>query len=67
MQRSGVPAQADHWWYGFTFYGPPWLGSYSGTGSDLDDCKTKFKAAWTRIRAELTDADIAKAFEMRRR
>jgi hypothetical protein len=21
MQSSGVPAQADQWWYGFTFYG----------------------------------------------
>ena len=66
MKRSGVPSQADQWWYGFTFYGPPWLGGYSGHGTDLDDCKAKFKAAWTRIRAELSDADIAKAHEMRR-
>jgi hypothetical protein len=37
-----------------------------GYGADLEDCKAKFKAAWTRVRADLTDADIAKAFEMRR-
>ena len=66
MKRSGVPSRADQRWYGFTFYGPPSLGSCSGTGTDPDDCKAKFKVAWTRIRADLTDADIAKAYEMRR-
>jgi hypothetical protein len=66
MKRGGMPSRADQWWYGFTFYGPPSLGSYSGTGTDLDDCKAQFKAAWTRIRADLTDADIARAHEMRR-
>ena len=33
----------------------------SGTDHDLDDAKVKFRAAWARIRAGLTDADIAKA------
>lgn len=67
MKRSGVPTQADQWWWGFTFYGMPSLTRASGTGSDLEDCKAKFKiAAWARIRADLTDADIAKARGMRR-
>ena len=28
------------------------------TCTDLDDCKAKFK--WAKLRADLTDADIAK-------
>jgi hypothetical protein len=36
----------------------------SGDGKDLDDCKAKFLIAWTRIRAGLTNEDIAKAYRM---
>jgi hypothetical protein len=36
----------------------------SGNGKDLDDCKAKFLIAWTRIRAGLTNEDIAKAYRM---
>jgi hypothetical protein len=62
MKRDGIPAQADQWWWGFSFYRRPSLdGDMSGTGSDLDGCKTKFKAAWASIRAGLTDEDIARA------
>lgn len=32
-----------------------------GTGRDLDDCKRQFKAAWDRVRAGLTEADIETA------
>ena len=38
-----------------------------GNGIDLDDCITKFMIAWARIHACLTDEDIAKAHDMRRR
>jgi hypothetical protein len=31
--------------------------------AELQDCKAKFKIAWVRIRAGLTDWDIAKAQE----
>lgn len=68
MKRDGVPpSQAEQWWWGFTFYSnKPSLSSNNGGGTDLEDCKAKFKIAWTRIRATLTDADIAKAREMQR-
>jgi hypothetical protein len=29
------------------------LGGDSGPGTDLEDCKAKFKIAWARIRAPL--------------
>jgi hypothetical protein len=41
-------------------------GRWGGNGTDLDDCKAKFKIAWAQIRAGLTDADVAKAHEMGR-
>ena len=37
--------------------------SANGSGTDLDDCKAKFKTAWAAIRAELTEVDIASARE----
>jgi len=55
------------WWWGCNFRDQPSLDDDSGDGIDLEDCKTKFLIVWTRIRAGLTDADIAKAHEMRRR
>jgi hypothetical protein len=57
MKGSGVPSQAPQWWWGCNVYGKPGA-SGNGTGVDLDDCKTAFKAAWGRIRAGLTDEDI---------
>jgi hypothetical protein len=32
-----------------------------GSGDDLADCQLQFKAAWAKIRAGLTDADITAA------
>jgi len=62
MKSSGV----RWWWWGCNFDGQLSLDDDSGNGIDLDDCKAKFLTAWTRIRAGLTDADLAKAHEMRR-
>jgi hypothetical protein len=45
-----------------SFYGKP--GGDSGSGVDLDDCKAKFRVGRGYASA-LTDADIAKAHEMR--
>jgi hypothetical protein len=45
----------------------PSVGGDNGTGDGLDDCKAKLKAAWTRMRAGLTEADIAKAMDLQRR
>ena len=65
MRAPGLPPHAPQWWrWTCNVYGKP--GGGSGHGTDLDDCKAKFKIAWARIRAGLTAADIAKAYEMRR-
>jgi hypothetical protein len=64
IKSSGVPAHALQWSWTCNVYGKP--GGASGNGTDLDDCKAKFKIASAQTRAGLTDADIAKAHEMRR-
>ena len=37
--------------------------SSRGLVSDLEECKRRFKIAWSAVHAQLTDADIRKAHE----
>src|SRR5713101_3999079 len=60
-KNPGLPGHIDQWSWGCNVYGQPSLSRDSGQGTDLEDCKAKFKTAWARIRAGLTDWDIAKA------
>jgi hypothetical protein len=66
IMKIGVSSRS-RWWWGCNVYGQPSLDDDSGNGIDLDDCITKFMIAWARIHACLTDEDIAKAHDMRRR
>jgi len=61
MRAPGLPPHVPQWRWTCNVYGKP--GGGSGSGDDLEDCKAQFKIAWARIRAGLTDADIAKANE----
>ena len=63
MRASGVPYDEQQWSWNCYIYGKPSSGSDSGPGVDIDDCKAEFKVAWARIRAGLTENDIAKAYE----
>src|SRR5664279_218193 len=56
------PLRDVQWSWNCYVHGKPGA-SANGTGVDLDDCKARFKVAWSRIRAGLTDDDIAKAHE----
>ena len=60
IMKSG----ARRWWWGCNVDDRPSLDDDSGDGKDLDDCKAKFLIAWTRMRAGLTNEDIAKAYRM---
>lgn len=62
MKSSGVPSHIQQCSWNCYFHGKPGT-SANGTGVDLDDCKLQFKVAWSRIRAGLTDDDIASAHE----
>jgi hypothetical protein len=51
----------QQWTWSCHVHGRPQGGDDRGSAGDLVDAKAKFKEAWTRIRASLTDQDIADA------
>ena len=48
-----------HWWWGCNVYGQPVAPNDRGPGINFKDCKVRFKIAWTRIRAQLTEEGIS--------
>ena len=65
-KSPGLPAHVDQWWWGCNVHGQPSVSGDCGQGTDLEDCKAKFKIAWARIRAGLTDRSIARARDLQR-
>ena len=57
LKRRGEP----HWWWACYVYGHPPTANDRGPGINFKDCQVRFKIAWTRIRARLTEEDIANA------
>jgi hypothetical protein len=64
LPAHGLPAHVDQWSWGCNVYGQPSHGGDSGQGTDLEDCKAKFKIAWAQKCAGLIDRNIAKAREL---
>ena len=62
MRPPGLPPHVPQWRWTCVFYGKPVGGG--GAGSDLNDCKMRFRAMWASVRAGLTEADIARAQAM---
>jgi hypothetical protein len=63
-KNPGLPAHVDQWSWGCNVHGQPVRRGDSGQGTDLEDCKAKFKVAWAPKCAGLTDRAIAKAREL---
>jgi hypothetical protein len=61
--RIMKPPGEPHWWWGCNLYGQPSMANDRGQGINFKDCQLRFKIAWTRIRAALTEQDIAVASE----
>lgn len=59
--RIMKPPGEAHWWWGCNVYGQPLGANDRGPGINFKDCQFRFKIAWTRIRAALTEEDIAVA------
>jgi hypothetical protein len=59
MKTTGYPTRDAQWSWCCNVPWLPSLGGSCGHGDDLDDCTTKFMAVWIRIRARLTEADMA--------
>jgi hypothetical protein len=57
--RIMKPPYNPHWWWGCNVYGQPLAANDRGPGINFKDCQLRFKIAWTRIRAGLTEEDIS--------
>jgi hypothetical protein len=57
--RIMKPDSDPHWWWGCNVYGRPPAANDRGPGINFKDCQIRFKIAWARIRAGLTDEDIS--------
>ena len=64
MRGAGAPHDKPQWSWSCHLHGRPQGSDDRGAGVDLDDAKAKFKEAWARIRAGLTDDDIAAAHQI---
>jgi hypothetical protein len=61
MPIGRIMKQPDnqYWWWGCNVYGRQSSPNDRGPGINFKDCQVRFKLAWARIRAELTEQDIA--------
>jgi hypothetical protein len=57
--RIMKPPGEKHWWWACNVYGQPLAATDRGPGINFKDCQLRFKIAWTRIRAGLTEEDIS--------
>jgi hypothetical protein len=61
MRGAGAPHDKPQWSWSCHLHGRPQGSDDRGNGVGLGDAKAKFRDAWARIRASLTDQDIADA------
>jgi PilZ domain len=57
--RIMKPPGEPHWWWGCNVYGQPLGPNDRGPGINFKDCQFRFKLAWARIRAALTEDSVA--------
>jgi PilZ domain len=57
--RIMKPSSDPHWWWSCNVYGQPLAANDRGPAINFKDCQFRFKIAWTRIRAGLTEQDIS--------
>jgi hypothetical protein len=60
LKVSGVGGRSS-WSWGVAFPHRPQLPAHRGQAGDLEECKRRFRVAWSAIYRELTDADVEAA------
>ena len=61
LKQPGVPVGRPNWSWGVIFPHKPQQSYQRGLASDLEECKRRFKVAWSDMRSKLTEKDIEKA------
>jgi hypothetical protein len=59
LKQPGVPFGRPNWWWGVNFDQRPQQADHKGVCADIEECKRRFKVAWSAVRRTITDADIA--------
>ena len=54
---------SPHWWWSCNVYGQPPTADDRGPAINFKDSQLRFKLAWSKIRAALTEEDIAVALQ----
>lgn len=61
IRRADASSQSELWAWTCWLGGRPCKADEAGGGASLDEAKAQFRKAWQRIRAEINEADIARA------
>jgi hypothetical protein len=51
LKQPGIPFGRPKWWWGVNFDQRPQHADHKGICADLDECKRRFKAAWSGVAA----------------
>jgi hypothetical protein len=52
LKQPGVPYGRPNWWWGVNWDQRPVPAGHKGICVNLDECKRRFKLAWSGVRAE---------------
>src|SRR5579859_322150 len=63
LKQPGVPVGRPNWLWSLAFPHIPQQPHMRGLVSDLEECKRRFKVAWSAIEPKLSDEDIRLARE----
>lgn len=61
LKQPGMPYGRPNWSWGVIFPHLPQQAWQRGIESDLEECKRRFKVAWSDVHGRLTEADVALA------
>ena len=60
LKQSGTPVGKPNWFWGVNLPGQPQQAGHRGICSDIEECKRRFKVAWSGVKASLTESNIEK-------
>jgi hypothetical protein len=63
LKQPGMPDRRPNWSWGIILPIGQQLDWMRGICSDLEECRRRFKVAWSAVHARLTDADVEKLRE----
>lgn len=60
LRQPGMPTNRPNWSWGVILPNKPQADWMRGICSDLEECKRRFRVAWSAVHRELTEVDVAR-------